>query len=441
MASITIDSKGNARIQLMLHGERKSVRLGKVAAKDLGSIKSHIEALANVVNYGAEMRPSTAAWLAGLGDVGYGRLVAIGLVPSRAASTTTLKDLLDRYIASKNVKPSTLIAIGQARKALEEFHGEKTLVSRITSADAEAFKRKLKDDGKAAATVSKMIQIARAVFAKAVRWKLVTESPYADLVAGSQVNHDRRFMVPRADVERLLAACGDVEMRALIALARYGALRVPSEPLMLRPGDIDWHGGRITVRSPKTEGSGKVTRVIPLFPELRPHLQAAYDALPEGAEYLIQRTRNPGVNLRTSLQRLMARAGVKEWPKLWQSMRATRATELANEYPAHVAAAWAGHTQEVAMNHYWTVTDADYTKALVVPESPAPKAAAPADDTDESAVQIPAQHGPESTRTDPQTNKPSESEGLVVRELAFSGGNVRKTRMGATGFEPVTSAM
>lgn len=438
MASTSIDSKGNVRIQLMLHGERKSVRLGKVAIKDLPGIKSHIEALANVVNFGAEMRPSTAAWLAGLGDVGYGRLVAIGLAPSRAASTTTLKDLLDRYIASKSVKPSTLIAIGQARKALEEFHGAATLIVRITAADAEGFKRKLKDDGKATATISKFVQIARAVFAKAVRWKLLSESPYVDVVAGSQVNHQRRAFVSRADVERLLAACGDVEMRALIALARYGALRVPSEPLMLRPGDIDWHGGRITVQSPKTAGSGKATRVIPLFPELRPHLQAAYDALPDGAEYLIQRTRNPTVNLRTALLRLMALAGVKPWEKLWQSMRASRATELANEYPAHVAAAWAGHTQEIAMNHYWTVQDSDYQRALA---EPGPTAVSPAASTGENAVQIQAQHDPESTRTDPQTNKPSESEGLVVRELAFSSGNSQKTGMGATGFEPVTSAM
>lgn len=187
---------------------------------------------------------------------------------------------------------------------------------------------------------------------------------------------------------------------------------------------------------PMSHGSGKGIRVIPLFPELRPHLQAAYDALPEGADFLIQRTRNPTVNLRTALLRLMARAGVKPWEKLWQSMRSSRATELAVEHPAHVAAAWAGHTQEVAMNHYWTVTDADYTKALVVPESPAPKAAAPADDTAQRAVQIQAHHHPESTRTAPQTDMPSESEGLVVRELAFSCGNSQVFRMGEEGFEP-----
>ena len=106
-------------------------------------------------------------------------------------------------------------------------------------------------------------------------------------------------------------------------------------------------------------------------------------------------------------------------------MRASRATELAKSHPAHVAAAWCGHTQEVAMNHYWTVTDADYTKAL----AGTPSLAAP-------LVQIPAHTLHESTRTVPQANKPSECEGLVVRELALSCGKSQVCRMGEEGFEP-----
>lgn len=45
------------------------------------------------------------------------------------------------------------------------------------------------------------------------------------------------------------------------------------------------------------------------------------------------------MNLRTQLQRILKRAGLTAWPKLWQNLRATRATELADRYPAHVAAA------------------------------------------------------------------------------------------------------
>jgi len=49
---------------------------------------------------------------------------------------------------------------------------------------------------------------------------------------------------------------------------------------------------------------------------------------------------------------------------LFQNLRASRATELASEHPAHVAAAWLGHSTLVANKHYWQVTDADFAKAI-----------------------------------------------------------------------------
>ena len=64
-------------------------------------------------------------------------------------------------------------------------------------------------------------------------------------------------------------------------------------------------------------------------------------------------------NLRTQLERIIARAGLK----LFQNLRATRATELAAEYPAHVAADWLGYSTMVAQKHYWRTTDADFEKA------------------------------------------------------------------------------
>jgi hypothetical protein len=58
---------------------------------------------------------------------------------------------------------------------------------------------------------------------------------------------------------------------------------------------------------------------------------------------------------------------VAAWPKLFQNLRASRTTELAAEYPAHVAAYWLGHSTLVASKHYWQVTDADYERANVQP--------------------------------------------------------------------------
>ena len=109
-------------------------------------------------------------------------------------------------------------------------------------------------------------------------------------------------------------------------------------------------------------------RVIPLFPELRPYLEKVRDEAQQGADALssspvITRFRDRNANLRTQLLRTIANAELSPWPKLFQNLRASRATELAAEYPGHVAAAWMGHSTKVAQKHYWQVTDADFDRA------------------------------------------------------------------------------
>ena len=68
-------------------------------------------------------------------------------------------------------------------------------------------------------------------------------------------------------------------------------------------------------------------------------------------------------NLRTHLQRIITRAGLTPWSKLFQNLRASRATELADQFPSHVAAAWLGHAEAIAGAHYRSVTDAHYADA------------------------------------------------------------------------------
>ena len=46
--------------------------------------------------------------------------------------------------------------------------------------------------------------------------------------------------------------------------------------------------------------------------------------------------------------------------KLWQNLRASRATELAGVFPGHVASAFLGHSERVAQKHDWQVTDEDF---------------------------------------------------------------------------------
>lgn len=83
----------------------------------------------------------------------------------------------------------------------------------------------------------------------------------------------------------------------------------------------------------------------------------------DGEEYVF-----PGVaadsNLRTTLLRIISRAGIEPWPKLFQNLRASGATDFARAMPSHVAAAICGHTEQIAMEHYRMATDYDMDEAV-----------------------------------------------------------------------------
>ncbi|MCU0878210.1 MAG: site-specific integrase, partial [Pirellulaceae bacterium] len=207
---------------------------------------------------------------------------------------------------------------------------------------------------------------AKQFFRAALRKKLITENPF-DGMKDCQVraNRERDYFVTREEAAKVLESCPDAEWQLIFALARYGGLRTPSELLAIKWDDIDWERNRFTVRSTKTEhhDAGGI-RIVPIFPEIRPYLDSCYFAAAEGAENVIVRYRDKNSNLRTQLERIIKRAGLKPWPKMFQNLRASRATELAKQYPAHVAAEWLGHSREIAAEHYWRVTDADYEQAL-----------------------------------------------------------------------------
>jgi integrase len=54
--------------------------------------------------------------------------------------------------------------------------------------------------------------------------------------------------------------------------------RCPSEHLALTWDDVDWENDRMTVHAPKTKRyEGKESRLIPIFSELRPYLEAVFN--------------------------------------------------------------------------------------------------------------------------------------------------------------------
>jgi integrase len=214
------------------------------------------------------------------------------------------------------------------------------------------------------ASIALFLKRARQLFRSAVRQRLLQENPFCDLKIPSESNKSREFFITLEVARRVLDTCPDAEWRLIFALSRFGGLRCPSEHLALKWDDANWDRDRVRIQSPKTEHfAGGSERWIPIFPELRPYLTDAFELAEPGQVFVINRYRDANVNLRTQLLRIIQRAGLKPWPRLFHSLRATRQTELAARFPLHVVCAWLGNSIRIASKHYLQATDADFQRA------------------------------------------------------------------------------
>ena len=329
----------------------------------------------------------------------HARLAAVGLAERR--ESMMLGALIDQFIESRvDVKRATAIVFGHTKRCLIEHFGRNRALRSITPGEADGWRLKLIGEGLAEATVGRRCGIAKQIFRAAQRRKLIEVNPFADLKSRVRGNADRSYFLSREDAAKVLEACPDAQWCLLFALSRYAGLRCPSEHLALKWADIDWERGRFLVHSVKTERhAGKESRWVPIFPELRPYLLDAFEQAEPGVKYVITRYRDTNANLRTQLQRIIRKAGLTPWPKLFHNLRATRQTELAEKYPLHVVCAWIGNSRAVAAEHYLQVTDAHFAQASAEPDAAVPEQkvgaaqnAAHLPDFQQGAAQNPAQY-------------------------------------------------
>jgi integrase len=276
MATIGNDPNGHKRILFVASGgKRKTIRLGKVTMKQATAFKVKVEALIGQTITGV-FDDEVSRWLAGLDAEMHNRLAAVGLV--RPRDSARLGEFLDGYVAMRtDVKPLTRRNLEAARNKLVKFFGANRELREITAGDADAWKTWLK--GRYAnGTTGRAIKFGKQFFRAAQRRRLIAENPFDEVSAPTQANEARKFFVSREDTQKVLDACPDTEWRLIVALSRYGGVRCPSETLALRWQDVDWERDRFWVSSPKTEGhEGHEGRWVPLFPELRPYLEVAFE--------------------------------------------------------------------------------------------------------------------------------------------------------------------
>ena len=387
MASLSRLKDGRCRIEWYDgNGTRKSVSLGKLNDRNAGRIQDKVTELVQAVRLGMPLDDSVASWLAKLDDRTHSKLAKAGLTDAREKDVkgtqaevdqpTTLGKFLTDYLAKRtDVATSTMTFYGHTRRNLLAFFGPSKRLDAIAEGDVDDFRRFLKREPLSEVTVNRRCSLAKTWFRAAVRHRLLKENPFQDVTAGRKSNSSRQRFIERQTIDRIIDAAPDAEWRLIIALARYGGLRVPSEPFSLRWSDVFWDRNRILVTAPKTKHhEGKGTRELPIFPELVEPLREAFEQAEPGSEWVIEKNRPDSVrnkfgnwqavNLRTRFEKIIKRAGYETWPRLWQNLRSTRETELTQEgHPLHMVTTWLGNSAAVAVKHYLQVTDADFDRA------------------------------------------------------------------------------
>ena len=366
MASIGNDKGGLKRVSFVApDGRRKTIRLGKVSKRIAETAKVHIEGLLSAKIVGHSPDPETANWLTGIGDVLYDRLVKVGLTsPRKTLDQVTIGHFIEEYLVSRtDIAEQTRKNMRVSMNRLRSFFGNDRELSSIIEGDADDYRQWLVNEKYAPATISKEIILARQIFKSAARKQLIQNNPFTDVKAGKQTNAKRNHTIDQETIRAVLDACPNTQWQLVFAFARYGGVRIPSEIKFLRWSDVNWARNRITITVPKKAHlDGHQKRVIPIFPELRPFLDKAFEEAAEGEEYVVPLARQTG-NLRTHALRIIEKAGVSVWPRVFQNLRASRANELTKLYPAHFSRIWIGHTEAVARDHYLKVTDEDYDRA------------------------------------------------------------------------------
>lgn len=374
MASLINRPNGHRWIQFYDQEKRRqTIRLGKISKRAAEEIKRHVEYLLNARTANIPIPNSTSEWIAGLEPDLRKKLENHHLFAS-SLTAATLGSLIEYCRQHLDISASTKVIYEKVFRALLEFFSSDHQLTQITPGDADEFLRWLVKTGNrrtkeskplASSTVARRISLARQFFQAAVRKRWLAENPFAEVSFRGVPDPAREVYVPRETIVTLMDYVPDWEWRLVLALSRFAGLRCPSEMMPLRWEWVNWERSRLTIYSQKNKRfPDKIYRVIPIFPDLRPYLEEAWEQAEEGAELIFRTIRRESA-IRRGLERYLIRAGIEQWPKITQSLRASLETDLVDDgIPIHVVTKWLGNSPAVAKKHYLRVHDEHFEAAI-----------------------------------------------------------------------------
>jgi len=339
------------RLQFRHEGVRRSLWLGDIAKRSADTILSNINELVESSAMNTTAKREAIEWANGLKDERiFASLVKWGLVSPRVAvdaKSRFCNHFFTSYVDKRTGwSPITTANYKQANRWFKKRFGDDRLLASITPADFESWHLWMIESGLAKASANKHAKRIRTLFEQAIKSRLIHDNPGKGYKLGGEVNRDRDHYVTRAEATAILEQC-DTEWAMIFGLCRFAGFRCPTEVVALKWTDVQWAEERLQIDSKKTG-----LRFCPIFPELRPLLDAGWELAGKDAVYVISRNRNTESNLRTQLGRIIEKAGIVPWQKPFVNLRASCRTDLEERFPSHVIDSWMGHSTKVAKAHY-----------------------------------------------------------------------------------------
>ncbi|MDG2131469.1 MAG: tyrosine-type recombinase/integrase [Fuerstiella sp.] len=303
----------------------------------------HIDNLVGSTASGGTVKRTTAEWLGDIGESIHKKLVRAGLTEPKAVEaeptpglSITLAAFLDEFVADAKA----------FRKWMERRRLPKT---------------KRRPTGKMAEnSMRQRIANCNTFFSYAVREELLSDNPFRNQATSHQKNNNGKENISTEIIDKVIGAAPNAEWRLLIALWRYCGLR-KMEPMELTWNDVLWAEGKIRVRSPKTaHHAGREMRYVPIR-DVETYLSDAFAVARDGQKHIFGRY-VPVTNLYHTFEKIVEKAGHEPWPNLIKNLRLSCENDwlTAGEAPAHVIAAWIGHTLEVQNSSYAIVSDGHF---------------------------------------------------------------------------------
>lgn len=363
--------------------KRTTLRLGLLSEKSAKEISGHVDHLIESKRWKTTVQESTRAWLQTADKKLIERLVSLKLCAE--LNNPTVSEVIHNYIKRKTVDwaKNTVTNFNQVRELLIEFFPHK-LVAEVTAKDSKAFWAWMrKDKSLGDNTCRKHFQRCRQVFDDCIEQEVISRNPFRVSGIRVTVGVAAKQYVEESTIQAVIdyLPSSKTEWKLLFAFSRYAGCRMPSEIAELIWDDIDWGKNTITIKSPKTKQyAGRSQRKIPIFPELQSLILSHFEAVPDGTVYVFPNLRSHS-NLSTIAKRYVEAAGFTVWPEFWNSLRASRETDLMDSHGLRRACAWIGNTPNVAIKHYGLLKHSDYIDAGAesgVSKSDAKSDAAPA---------------------------------------------------------------